>query len=139
MNVADFAAPTGHVLAKPPRPAASPMRQRRGHFIRGPLPMAWVATAARFEGHTLHVALLLWYRAGMEGYADIMIPRQDKDAFGVSRHAFALALERLESAGLVTVSRAQGRSPRVTICSCPDTPNPTAPQSPPDAPRPAGS
>ena len=115
------------------------MRQRKGAFIKGPLPLAWVAAAARFDGHTLHVALLLWYRAGMEGYADIMIPRQDKDAFGVGRHAFALALERLESAGLVTVTRAQGRSPRVTICSCPDTPTPTAPQSPWDAPPPSDS
>jgi hypothetical protein len=139
VNVADFTAPTGYVPAKPPRPAANPMRQRKGHFIRGPLPMAWFAVAARLGGHTLHVALLLWYRAGMEGHSHIMIPRQDRDAFGVSRHALARALKGLESAGLVTVTRAQGRSPRVTICSCPDTSIQTAPQSPPEAPWPLGS
>ena len=139
MNVADFTAPTGYVPAKPPRPAASPTRQRKGAFIKGPLPLAWFGPAARLGGRALQVALLLWYRAGMEGSADITIPRRDKDAFGVSRHAFALALERLESAGLVTVTRAQGRSPRVTICSCPDTSTPTAPTSPSHPPRSSGA
>ena len=115
MNFSDFAAPPGYVPAKPPRPATSPMRQRRGHFIKGPLPLAWFAPTARLGGRALQVALLLWYHAGMEGHSDIRIPHGDLDAFGVSRHALALALERLESAGLVTVTRAPGKSPRVTI------------------------
>jgi hypothetical protein len=75
----------------------------------------------------------------MDGPKDILIHRAELELFGISRHAKARAFKTMEAAGLVTLARARGKSPRVTICVCPDTSTSTAPQSPPDAARPLSS
>ena len=133
VNIADFTAPAGYVPAKAPRPAASPARQRSAHFVKGPVPLPWLARAARLPGCALQLGILLWYRAGMEGCKDILIRRSELELFGVSRYAKARALKAMEATGLVTVTRARGRSPRATICSCPE-PVPAAPPCGPASP-----
>jgi hypothetical protein len=39
---------------------------RRGEFLRGPVPMAWLLSASRLPGKALVVGVWLWFRAGIE-------------------------------------------------------------------------
>lgn len=96
-------------LGKPAPAKAAP-------FLRGPIPMAWLAAAAQLPGKTLHVGALLWFMAGiLKRHDSIKISKRYQEAFGVARWAYAEALGRLESAGLVTVVRSGRKAPEVTI------------------------
>ena len=44
-----------------------PPRHRSGEkFLKGPVPMAWLERAFVLPGKALHVALLLWFKAGCQ-------------------------------------------------------------------------
>jgi DNA-binding FadR family transcriptional regulator len=59
--------------------------------------------------------MALWYLAGVEACQEVKPTRRTWDRFGVSRHTGRRGLAALERAGLVAVTRARGRAPRVTI------------------------
>ena len=84
-------------------------------FIKGPIPLGWITKAASVEGKTLHVAIALWFLAGLKRSRQVALSQSTLRLFGVSRQASYRALSRLESAGLVSVDRHPGRNPIVTI------------------------
>lgn len=84
-------------------------------FIRGPIPLWWVTTAATLPGKALAVGLALWYRKGLTK-SDMVRPSWKLWAkFGIGRQAAYRALRHLETAGLVTVVRSVGKNPFITI------------------------
>ena len=83
--------------------------------ICGPIPLEWITKAAGGEGKTLHVAMALWFLAGLKRSRKVALSQSKLKLFGVSRQASYRALSRLEGAGLVSVVRHPGRSPIVTI------------------------
>jgi len=86
------------------------------HYLRGPIPLAWLQKAARLPGRTLAVGVALWHLAGLRRTRQHLSLSTERLApFGVSRYAKDRALRHLTGAGLVTVDRKRGRSPRVTI------------------------
>lgn len=84
-------------------------------FIKGPLPLAWIQSAACQPGKTLQVALALWYLSGLSKSLTVRLPSKPLAGMGVSRDAKYEALARLESAGLVTVQRRSGQAPVVSL------------------------
>ena len=99
---------------------ASPQQQPhrntgRGWFLKGPIPLAWLMSAARLPGRALHIGVLLWFRAGLTRSKSVKLSGQHARLFDIDRHAKARALHQLERARLVSVYRARGRSPVVTI------------------------
>lgn len=84
-------------------------------FIKGPLPLDWMQRAARLPGKTLHVALALWYLAGLQKSHSVKLASKPLEAMGVSRDAKYDALSRLVAAGLVTVHQQPGQAPVVTL------------------------
>ena len=95
-------------------------RHRAGEtFLRGPIPLDWLHQACLLPGKAVAVALALWFKAGMskgQFAVPIALTRTLLRQFGVKdRRTSARALEAMESAGLVSVDRHPGRSPRVTI------------------------
>ena len=88
---------------------------RAGGFIKGPLPLAWVQQAARMPGKTLQVGLTLWYLSGLQKSRTVKLPSKPLVSMGVSRDAKYEALERLRSAGLISVEQTPGSAPRVTL------------------------
>lgn len=85
-------------------------------FLKGPIPLAWLAQAAQLPGKTLQVGLLLWYVAGIAKRRDgLVLPGTVRDAWGIARWAYYEALARLEAAGLVSVVREGKQSAVVTI------------------------
>ena len=99
------------------RPAQSqrPPRKVRGRFLRGPVPLNWLAEAAKLPGKTLHVGVLLWFRAGLTRNVTVHLTGTVARTFGLDRYAKSRALRQLERKGLITVDRRVGRNPVVTI------------------------
>lgn len=96
----------------PPRLA----RPKRGeHFLKGPVPLRWLQTAARLPGKSLHAGVALWYVAGLTRSPCVPLSNIAGDKFGLDRNAKYRALAWLEGAGLVKVERKLGRAPVVTI------------------------
>lgn len=98
------------------RPPSRPPRHRAGsHFLKGPVPLTWLETAARLPGKSLHAGLALWYAAGLLKSASVPLSNISGLRFGIDRNAKYRALEWLERAGLITVERKLGRAPIVTL------------------------
>lgn len=97
----------------PPRPAPGE------HFLKGPIPRAWLDRAMGLPGKALHVAVVLWYRAGLTGHRDVVLSLSSVASIGgFDRATASRGLSSLEGAGLVRVRRHVGRAPRVAILEC---------------------
>ncbi|WP_141415255.1 hypothetical protein [Caenispirillum bisanense] len=109
--------------AAPHVPSVKPKGQpqkRRAPFLKGPVPLAWLAAASQLPGRALAVGIALWFQAGLHGSQDVKLTNQALSAFGVDRFAKKRALDALEEAGLVLVKHQRGRSPQVRILTVPE-------------------
>ncbi len=84
-------------------------------FLKGPIPLDWLSTAARLPGKSLHVAIALWFTASLAKSATVPLSNLAGLPFGLDRNAKYRALDWLEKAGLICVERNLGRSPVVTV------------------------
>ena len=87
----------------------------RNKFIKGPISLKWISSAARLPGKALHVALALKFLEGLTRSRKISLSNRILVLFGVDRFAKARGLKELEKADLISVARKQGCSPVVTI------------------------
>ncbi len=92
-----------------------PRWRQKGMFVKGPLPWYWLVAAARLPGQCLDVGLVLFLLHGLKRGNELVLGRRFLLEMGISRYASYRALGRLEEAGLVSVRRQRGRSPRVTL------------------------
>ena len=90
-------------------------RRQTGKFLRGPVPLAWLARAAAMPGKSLAVGLAIWFEYGITGRKEIVVGRGLLDKLNVNSKAGYRALRALETVGLVSVDRHVGRRPRVKI------------------------
>ena len=88
-------------------------------FLKGPIPLDWLAIAAALPGKTLHVALALRWLDGLGKGAPIRFTSKAHKTFSLDRGTATSALARLETAGLVCVLRQPGRCPVVTLLTAP--------------------
>jgi hypothetical protein len=84
-------------------------------FLRGPVPLDWLGRAAQLPGRSLHVAIALWFMAGLKKTRIVQVSNITALQFGLDRNAKYRALEWLENADLISVERCAGRAPIVTI------------------------
>ncbi len=77
-------------------------------------------TAGKQPGRALHVAVVLWYRAGMGGGNAVRLTASARTEIGLKPDAASRGLAALEKAGLVSVVRHAGRIPVVTLLDVPD-------------------
>jgi hypothetical protein len=93
-----------------------PPRPRQGEkYLRGPIPLDWLSLAARLPGRSLHVAMALWFMAGLTRSRSVPLSNINGLRFGLDRNAKYRGLVWLEGAGLISVTRKLGRAPLVTI------------------------
>ena len=93
-----------------------PPRHRQGEkFLKGPIPWKWIVRAAYLSGKALHVAIAIWFLAGIGRNRIIKLSNKVVIALGISRFAKGRALKELERAGLVAIKRNNGSSPLITI------------------------
>ena len=104
-------------------PAETPMyisvpvepRSKPALFLKGPVPLEWLAAAGRLPSKALQVAIIIWHRAGIARTNTVPVPTGLLTAFGVDRFAKRRALDALAGAGLITVQHHRGRNPVATI------------------------
>ena len=111
------------------RATQRPASKVDGHFVKGPIPLAWMLAAADLGPSPTKVATLIWYAAGLWGsYYGISLQPRFWAPHIPSRSTFYRALDSLERAGLIAVTRARGRSPEVSI-EVGGAPGPTQPDA----------
>lgn len=103
------------------KPSKRLPRHKRGElFISAPLPLSWLGAAGKLPGRALHVAIVVWWLAGMKKNRTVKWrPAAARDIFGLDYMAAHRGLQALEAAGLVRVERRRGRSPTITILDAP--------------------
>lgn len=84
-------------------------------FLKGPIPLPWLYQAGQQPGKALHVAIALWFLAGVKRSHKVALSGALLRRLGVARHAGYRGLGALETAGLDSVERHSGRNPLVTI------------------------
>ena len=84
-------------------------------FLRGPIPLEWLARASALPGKTLNVAIALWWHHGMANGLPFKLTRRSLKYLSVGRDAAAMALIRLEEAGLLQLERKPGQRPVIAI------------------------
>jgi hypothetical protein len=99
--------------SKPPRPKLG------AKFLRGPVPLEWLSRAAALPGRSLHVAVAVWFMAGLRKSRTVPVSNVTGLKFGLDRNAKYRAREWLENAKLISVERQVGRAPIVTILEPP--------------------
>ena len=91
-------------------------RRKHGRFLKGPVPMSWLLTAARLPGRALHVGVLLWHWCGWKRKNEFSFSGQRcADELGVDRSTVHRALRALERANLVKITWAGSKSPIVRL------------------------
>jgi len=106
----------GDGVLAPLKPKPKLPRHHPGEkFLKGPIPLRWLTRAATLPGKALHVALALWFQAGVERSATVRLNLSRLQDFGVERSAGSRALAMLVTRQLVTVQQRPGRAAIVTI------------------------
>jgi len=82
-------------------------------FLKGPIPIWWIEKAAHLPGKTLAVGMAIWWLRGMAQDKPFKLTQKALDTLAVSPDAAYDGLRRLETAGLIKVTRAPGQ--RATI------------------------
>jgi hypothetical protein len=104
-----------HIAVPAPKKRA-PRHKAGEKFLGGPVPLSWLASAAKLPGKALHVTVALWFFAGLRATHQINFPmRWLKTVFGVNRTSAYRGLVALEKVGLVSVLRHRGRASIVTL------------------------
>jgi len=97
-----------------------PQHKPNNKFLKGPIPWTWLTRAARQSGKTLHVAIALWFMAGITRSREIKLTSILLGTLGVSRFSKRWALMALEKANLISVNRNKGKNPVITLLEPPD-------------------
>ncbi len=86
-------------------------------FLRGPVPILWLAAARKAGGTALAVGILLWHLGGMKDAPEelVVTRKRAEDVMGLGRDALSRGLKRLEDVNLITTARGRGKAIRVTI------------------------
>ena len=101
-------------------PSKRPPRHKTGErFLKGPIPWSWLTAAARLPGKALHVAIVLWFKAGMANRRTVSVSLSGMKQLGVARNTARRGLAALERGELVDVERKPGCSPTVTLLDLP--------------------
>ena len=88
------------------------------YFVRGPIPLGWIAVASFLPGKTLIVALILWMLSGINRGRRIKFEYKWTKILGIDRHTVYRCFDRLADAGLISIETKCGGAPWVTLLAC---------------------
>lgn len=99
-----------------------PRHKPGGKFVHGPIPWDWLELAGRIPGKALLVGLLIWREAGCVKRRTVRLCLARAAALGMHRDTAKRALQGLEEAKLISISRRPGRALDVTLLEAPGRP-----------------
>lgn len=119
-SVEDYGAASAHELPPPPRPGRK-RRLRAEPFLRGPIPLEWLARAAVLRKPALPAGLGLWFVRGVSRQiGPVRVSAAIRKKMRLSAGQMLRGLRALEGAGLVRFVRdGRGRCPVVEIVAQP--------------------
>jgi hypothetical protein len=85
------------------------------YFIKGPIPLTWLALANRLGKGTGAVATVLWFYEGIHNGKPFNVTHRLDDVAGVSRQTRQVALKKLQQAGLIELTINRCSFPTVRI------------------------
>lgn len=85
------------------------------YFIKGPIPVSWIAKANRLGGSVGIVGLALWFYQGIHKGNSFAITRRFDEITGVSRQTRQTSLKKLHLAGLIDLNLKRGAYPVIRI------------------------
>lgn len=90
-------------------------------FIKGPIPVAWMASAIRLRGSSAtKVAVALFYQRGLRKDDEFRIEPARFRELGIDDTARRRGLKQLKSAGLIEVTQRPGQSHVITMVGVED-------------------
>jgi hypothetical protein len=107
------------MLDEIPKTSKPPRHKQGEKFLRGPVPYTWITTAARLPGKALHVAIAMWFQAGLNDNRTVKLSPKILRDLGIERRTGYRALKALEGAGLISIERQVGSAPQVTLLDHP--------------------
>lgn len=115
-SVEDYGAVSADELPPPPKPGQR-RRLRAEPFLRGPIPLAWLAAAAQLRKPALPAGLGLWFVRGVsKKVGPVRVSAAVRKKVRQSAGQMLRGLRALEEAGLVRfVKDGRGRCPVVEI------------------------
>ncbi len=116
LSVEDYGAVSADELPPAPRPGQR-RRLQTEPFLRGPIPLSWLAKAAQLRKPALPAGLGLWFVRGVsQRTGPIRVSAAVRKKVGLSAGQMLRGLRALEGAGLVEfVKEGRGRCPVVGI------------------------
>lgn len=85
------------------------------YFLRGPVPLSWLQSAAKLPGKAYTLGTLIWWLHGMNQGSSIKVTKRSLERFSISEDAYRDGLQRLKAAGLVSVIRRPGQRAEIHI------------------------
>ena len=84
-------------------------------FLKGPIPIHWLASAKKASPTALSVGLYLWHLSGLTKKKTFKATNRTLPMWRLDRYAKYRGLKELEKSGLIKVKRQNKMSPEVTI------------------------
>ena len=84
-------------------------------FLKGPIPIHWLASAKKASPTALSVGLYLWHLSGLTKKKTLKATNRTLPMWRLDRYAKYRGLKELEKSGLIKVKRQNKMSPEVTI------------------------
>jgi hypothetical protein len=84
-------------------------------FLKGPIPIHWLASAKKASPTALSVSLYLWHLSGLTKKKTFKATNRTLPMWRLDRYAKYRGLKELEKSGLIKVKRQNKNSPEVTI------------------------
>jgi hypothetical protein len=84
-------------------------------FLKGPIPIHWLASAKKASPTALSVGLYLWHLSGLTKKKTFKATNRTLPMWRLDRYAKYRGLKELEKSGLIKVKRQNKNSPEVTI------------------------
>ena len=84
-------------------------------FLKGPIPIHWLASAKKASPTALSVGLYLWHLSGLTKKKTLKATNHTLPMWRLDRYAKYRGLKELEKSGLIKVKRQNKMSPEVTI------------------------
>lgn len=120
LRVEDFAADDIRELPTAPR-SNQRAPSRREPFLKGPIPLLWLAKAASLRKPALSAGLCLWFHRGVSGQTSIRVSGSVRKKLGLSAGQTLRGLRALSQANLIRFNKAgRGRCAVVEIVERPE-------------------
>lgn len=91
------------------------VKRVNGRFLKGPIPMRDICTAAALPGRALALFLAIHHRVALTRDVTVTLPRGLLQQLGVNKDSKSRGLGALERAGLIRVARSRGTAARITL------------------------